>query len=186
LDTSLIYFEGGKVVAESGNVKVYKFNDELYLEIGPGHSLWAISDEIKELSAQISNLPQGDCLEIGLGLGIASNYILAQDIDSLTTIEINSDVINTYKQLNRIIDIRHTIVNASGLDYILSTDRKFDFIFFDFYDLIDEDTLEMLDVYTKVSKRILSDDGIMLAWFDPYTPEEDAEVFFNMFKKGGS
>ena len=41
----MLYFEDGKVIAESGDVKVYKMNDTLYLESGPGHNLWIDSTE---------------------------------------------------------------------------------------------------------------------------------------------
>jgi hypothetical protein len=44
-----IYFTDGEIVAESGAVRVYEFDGILYLERGPGHSLWADSEEIKEL-----------------------------------------------------------------------------------------------------------------------------------------
>lgn len=184
MSDSLIYFIDGKLIAEHGEARVYLYNGLLHLEIGEGHTLWMVEDEIKELSEQINDLPRGNCLEIGLGLGIASKYILSKpEVSSLTTVEINPDVIAVQKMVNEIDDPRHTIINANGLDFIIQSDDKYDFIFFDHYSIIDEDTLEMLDTYTKVSKRILNKDGIMLGWFDPYTLDEDAEIFFNMFKR---
>ena len=41
MDSGLIYFKDGKLIAQSGEVKVYKMNDELFLEKGTGHNLWA-------------------------------------------------------------------------------------------------------------------------------------------------
>lgn len=183
----MIYFIDGELIAEQGDVRVYLYDGLLHLDIGPGHGLWMVESEIEELSEQIGDLPRGNCLEIGLGLGVSAKHILSKsEVESLTTVEINADVISVQNMVNRIDDPKHTIINANGLDFILQTDNKYDFIFFDHYSIIDEDTLEILSTYINAAKRILSENGIMLAWFDPYTPEEDAEVFFNMFKKGGS
>lgn len=102
-----IYFIDGKVIAESNDIVIYEMDGARYLEQGPGHSLWADSNEIKELAEQMGNKPRGDCLEIGLGLGVASEYILScPRVKSLTTIEISSDVVYLYKELNK-KDDRH-------------------------------------------------------------------------------
>jgi len=176
-----IYFVDGKVIAESNDIKIYEMDGVRYLEQGPGHNLWADSAEIKELAEQINERPFGDCLEIGLGLGVASEYILSlPNVKSLTTVEINEDVVYLYKELNK-KDDKHTIVCQNGLDYILQTDRKFDFIFLDFYSLIDEDTLPEIETYVEASTRILKYYGEVMGWFDPYTPEDFAKEFFSMF-----
>ncbi len=176
----MLYFEQGEIIAESGDVKVYDFEGDHYLEIGPGHNLWAISNEILEYKDQLGDKPRGGCLEIGLGLGVASKYILSQpSVKSLITVEKNDDVIDTYRQLN---SSPHTVINMVGLDFILATTKTFDFIFLDFYGAIDEDTLEELQIYIKTSKKILNDGGEIMGWFDIYTPEDAANEFFNLFK----
>jgi spermidine synthase len=180
----MIYFVDGDIIAEHGRVRVYLYDGLLHLEIGPGHNLWMVESELKELSEQIGDSPRGKCLEIGLGLGIASKYILANSkVESLTTIEINSDVIAVHKMMNHLDDTRHKIINANGLDFILQTDEKYDFIFFDHYSIIDEDTLEMLGTYLDATTRILNTDGLVLAWFDPYTLKEYADKFFDILKR---
>jgi len=50
--TTPIYFTHGDLIAESGNMRIYDFNGLLHLEEGPGHTLWAIEDEIDEYKAQ--------------------------------------------------------------------------------------------------------------------------------------
>ena len=96
----MIYFEDGEIVASSGDVNVYKYEGDLHLDIGPGHNLWATSSEIKEYRQQLRKHPRGECLEVGLGLGVVSNYILAlPNVKSLTTIEKNKDVIEVYRDL---------------------------------------------------------------------------------------
>ena len=176
-----IYFINGKVIADSNDIVIYEMDGVRYLEQGPGHNLWADSAEIKELSEQINERPFGDCLEIGLGLGVASEYILSNpNVKSLTTIELNEDVVYLYKELNLEKD-NHTIICQNGLDYIIQTDRKFDFIFLDFYSLIDEETLPEIESYMKASARIMKPYGEVMGWFDPYTPEDLAKKFFSIF-----
>jgi hypothetical protein len=179
--TTPIYFTDGKLVAESGYVRVYEWHKSLYLEKGPGHNLWADSNEIEELRDQIDNLPTGDCLEIGLGLGVASQFILSKDISSLTTVEIDIDVIRTYQQLNP-PDGGHWIICQSGADFMLSTENTYDFIFLDFYDRIDEDTLEDIKDHVNIAKTILRPGGEIVGWFDIFTPEEFVEEFFELFE----
>jgi len=179
--TTPIYFIDGEVIADSNDIVIYEMDGVRYLEQGPGHNLWADSAEINELAPQIGNRPFGDCLEIGLGLGVASEYILSKpNVNSLTTIEINEDVVYLYKELNLEKD-NHTIICQNGLDYILNTDRLFDFIFLDFYSIIDEDTLPEILTYVGASKRILKSGGETMGWFDLYTPEDLAKKFFSLF-----
>jgi len=180
----MIYFIDGDLIAQSGEVSVYLYDGLLHLEIGPGHNLWMVESEIEELSQQIGDLPRGKCLEIGLGLGVASRYILSfPEVESLTTVEINPDVIAVHQMVNYIDDARHKGINGDGLDFILQAEEKYDFIFFDHYSIIDEDTLETLEIYVKAAKKILAENGTMLGWFDPYTPEEHAREFFALFKR---
>ncbi len=180
----MIYFIDGDLIAEEGKARVYLYDGLLHLEIGPGHNLWMVESEIKELAEQIGDSPRGKCLEVGLGLGVASKYILSfPEVDFLTTVEINSDVIAVHEIINRIDDPRHKIIHAGGLDFILQTDEKYDFIFFDYYSIIDEETLEILDIYVKAARKTLADGGTILGWFDPYTPEEDADKFFDILKR---
>lgn len=179
-----IYFTHGELIAESGNMRIYRFNNLLHLEEGPGHTLWAIEDEIDEYKEQIGNYPHGDCLEIGLGLGIASKYILScTGVDSLTTIEISKDTIIVQKQTNFIDDKRHIIICMDGWKYINKTNKKYDFIFMDFYHFIDEDGLPIIKEYVDICKRkILKEDGKIVGWWDVYTPEEFTDEFYRIFK----
>ncbi len=186
----MIYFEDGEIVASSGDVNVYKYEGDLYLDIGPGHNLWAISSEIKEYRHQLRKHPRGNCLEVGLGLGVVSNYMLIlPNVKSLTTIEKNKDVVEVYRQLLVLYEdpgnIHHDIILGDVVDVfprLLKVNKKFDFIFFDHYSLIDEDTLINLHSLIPMAKRILRDGGAIMGWFDPYTPSEFANEFYTLFK----
>jgi spermidine synthase len=178
----LIYFRDGEVIAESGNAKVYKMNNELFLEIGPGHNLWTLESELKDYIWQLSDHPRGDCLEIGLGLGIASRYLLSfPRVKSLTTVEKNEDVIKVQKKVNFIDDERHTILNADGLYYAYMTKKKYDFIFLDFYAYITEETLPLIADMAVACRRILQPEGKIMGWLDEYTSEEHVKAFSEIF-----
>jgi len=180
-----IYFLDGKIIAESGDVRVYDFEGDVYLESGPGHVLWTISRELVAYEGQVARHPRGACLEVGLGLGICSNYILnCAGVEALTTIELNPDVVKVYKQLND-VDERHTIICGNGLDYIIQTRETFDFMFFDFYIVIDEDTIDDLKAYVSAGRRILNEGGKIMAWWDEFTPDEFKDEFFNLFDGEG-
>lgn len=183
MKTGILYFRDGDLIAESGEAKVYKFMDMLHLELGPGHNLWAIESELEDYIWQLNDRPQGDCLEIGLGLGVASRYILSCPyVEYLTTIEKNSDVIKVQKTVNPIEDERHLILNADGLPYMYSTNKRYDFIFLDFYSIIDEDTLPLIADMVRAAKRILKDNGEVEGWWDEQTPEEFVKPFYDLFK----
>jgi spermidine synthase len=179
----LIYFRDGELIAESGEVRVYKMNDKLFLEKGTGHTLWALEDELEDYIHQLDSWPKGDCLEIGLGLGVASRYILTfPKVQSLTTVEIDEDVIKTQQLVNPIDDDRHTVLNANGLYYAYQTNKMFDFIFLDFYDVIDEETLPAIADMVTACNRILRRGGKMIGWLDKHTNGDHAAIFMSLFE----
>ena len=190
----MIYFEDGEIVASSGNVNVYMYQGDLYLDIGPGHNLWAVSSEIMEYRQQLKTYPRGKCLEVGLGLGIVSKYVLSlPKVESLTTIEKNKDVTETYRQLlvsyENPGNINHDIIIGDVIDVfprLVNLNKRFDFIFFDHYSLIDEDTISDLSTLVPMAKAILKDDGQIMGWFDIYTPKEFVKPFFELFDLSNS
>lgn len=183
------YFVDGKLIAESGEVKVYKMDNELFLEIGPGHNLWALESELEDYIWQLGKEPEGDCLEIGLGLGVASRYILScPGVKSLTTVEINPDIVNVQEEIKKHYDVdydedRHIILNADGLHYAYKTSKRYDFIFLDFYSHIDEETLPHIEDMVEACGNILKEGGKIVGWFDKYTPTEFVKDFYRIFKK---
>ena len=179
----LIYFKDGELIAQSGDTRVYKMNGKLFLEKGSGHSLWALEDELEDYTHQLGSWPKGNCLEIGLGLGVASRYLLTfPEVKSLTTVELDEDVIKTQEIVNPIDDDRHLILNADGLYYAYKTKRMFDFIFLDFYDVIDEETLPVIADMVTACNRILKNSGHMIGWLDKHTPGDHAAVFMSLFE----
>lgn len=177
-----IYFKDGRIVAESGDVRVYQDDYDTYLELGPAHTLWTLASEVTDYEEQIGNESFGDVLEIGLGLGVASKYMLSlEKVKSLTTIEINKNVIKVFNYLNIKLDEKHTIINSSGLDYVKNTNEKFDFIFLDYYTLLDEETLANIEIMVYWCRKILRPGGKIMGWYDKYTPDNFTTWFNEIF-----
>lgn len=186
-----IYFKEGSVVAKSGDVKVYSYNNDIFLEVGPAHTLWALGSELQDYMDQLNDAPFGAVLEIGLGLGVASRYMLTfPKVHSLTTVEKNKDVINVYKCLlekdtsfiKNFGYKEHRVLNTDGLSYLYATKRRYDFVFLDFYKAIDEETLPEIEDMVQGAKRVLTPSGKIMGWFDKYTPNEEARRFYNLFE----
>lgn len=188
----IIYFQDGKLLSEYGKAKVYKMNGELFLEIGPGHTLWAMESELGDYIDQLQDLPRGNVLEVGLGLGVISRYLLTfPKVEHLTTIEIESDVIEVHKRIPEsdrgakmdYNPLRHRILNADGLLYAYQTRKRYDFIFIDCYDRIDEETLPMIADMTAACSRLLTPKGMMMGWMDKATPPEHFDIFQKIFNQ---
>jgi spermidine synthase len=190
-----LYFKHGNLVAQSGDARVYEMDDQLFLEIAPGHDLWALESEYDVYMDQLrNNKPFGECLEIGLGLGVASRCIMTfPEVNHLTTVEVRKDVIETHEALIYYMDSKldkwlpydmekHTIVHKEGLKYLATTKNSYDFIFMDFYKLIDEDTLPVIKDMVAMAKTKLNSKGKVVGWLDPHTPAEFYEEFENIFK----
>jgi len=188
----LIYFRDGELVAEHESARVYLMNDELFLEIGSGHTLWALQSEISDYIDQLRDWPTGDVLEIGLGLGVASRYLLTfNKVKSLTTVELNEDVVAVHEQIRdhlytddyikTIKNKQHIILNTDGLIYMFTTKYRYDFIFLDFYDRIDEDTMPLIKDMANGCRKVLNPGGIAIGWLDPHTPEEFVQEFEEIF-----
>ena len=190
----LVYFRDGELLVESGEARVYKMNGELYLEIGSGHTLWAYEGEIVDYRNQLQDLPTGNCLEIGLGLGVISRYLLTfPKVKDVTTVEINKDVIDAHskvKESDRGVVLnyppeRHRILHSDGISYAYQTKRKYDFIFIDCYDHIDEDTLPLIADVVQACSRVVRPGGKILGWMDKYTSEPYYSVFCQIFNNWG-
>ncbi len=189
-----IYFKEGGLVARSGEVSVYEMAGQLFLEVGPGHNLWALESEYTDYMAQLGDKPKGKCLEIGLGLGVASRCILTYpEVTTLTTVELRKDVIKIHNDVIPLLDQRiekwtpyesdrHTIINEDGLKYMLSTRERYDFVFMDFYKHIDEDTMPTIKDMIAAAKVCLTEKGIISGWLDPYTPIEYVNEFLGSFE----
>ena len=122
--------------------------------------------------------------------GVASRYLLSfPQVNHLTTVELNEHVIDAHSKIPadaRMYPMeyepkKHRILNADGLEYMYQTNKKYDFIFIDCYDRIDEETLPLIADMAAASARILKTGGSMVGWLDNHTPEVYALAFEQIF-----
>ena len=78
-------------------------------------------------------------------------------------------------------DKQHIILNTDGLEYMFTTKYRYDFVFLDFYDRIDEDTMPLIKDMANGCRRVLKPGGVALGWMDPHTPEEFIKEFEAIF-----
>ena len=174
------YFRNGKLIAKSGDVRVYTMDNELFLE--DGRMNLVSSDSKKgDYIWQISGKPKGNCLVIGLGLGTIVSYILSLNkVSSLTIIEENKDIISVVNKLNKFEGL-FEIICIDYLSYLYKNNTKYDFIFIDCYTKIDETTLPYIADIVVASKLNLKSGGVLLGWFDIRTSERFVDSFYNLF-----
>lgn len=183
-----LYFKDGELIAEAGCARVYKLSDCLFLEYGTDHHLVASSDEVVDFVWQLAGKPRGDCLEVGLGLGVASKYILScPKVRSLTTVEQFGDIIEVQKLVNPTdkewsyhIPRMHSIINDEWLLYPFQSSKVFDFVFVNCYNRIDESTLPLIEDVVNAYRRLIASDGKMVCWFDRRTSESFVSDFYKI------
>lgn len=181
MEKGTIYFRDGDLIAKSGEVRVYKMNEELFMESHRGNLLSADQD-LSDYIWQINNKPLGNCLVVGLGLGVSARYILSLNrVDKVTVVEEDRDIIKAQAAAVPINDSRLTIVNEEFLSFLYKTKEKFDFIFIDCYNKIDEDTFPIVADVAAASKAALVKDGILIGWLDNSTPEIFIDAFYSLF-----
>lgn len=164
--------ENGKLEFQQGDVRIYRMGDETYLFVGP--VMYASTTERRWYGNNVFPHARGKCLEIGLGLGVASKVILANpDISHLLTIEKNEDVIAAFGRPL----LRHNILHADVTKWVtelIAWEPMYDFIFVDHY-TFEEEEIALLDWLATALKSLLRPGGKMVFWVDENAPEEDIE-----------
>lgn len=175
-----IYYVDGELVSQHGNIKVYNMNDELFMEQGK-HLIYS-DQELSDYIWQISGKPFGNCLVLGLGLGVASKYILSLNkVKKLTVVEEDLDIIHGQVVSGMIYDERLNVVRADYITYLYTSKEEFDFIFIDCYSHVTKTTLPLIADLVVAAKRSLSGKGILIGWMDMGTPEELVDPFYGLF-----
>ncbi len=157
------------------DVRIYRMDGEQYLFIG--QIMYASTTERSWYIRNVMQHAKGRCLEVGLGLGVASKVILAKpEVNYLLTVELNESVIGGFgKPLPR-----HNILCADinmWVDNFLLPTPMYDLIFVDHYTLDDEDEIYALEDLAFKLEPLVKEGGRMIFWLDENAPEEDqAEV----------
>lgn len=175
-----VYFRNGKLISKSGDVRVYRMDDELFLEDGR-MNLISSDDARSEYIWQLGDKPTGDCLVIGLGAATVAKYIMTMPkVTGVTVVEENEDIIKAVSDATQ-VDELFKVDHGEYLPYLYSTDTKYDFIFVNCYSKVDASTLPYIADITTACKTKLNTGGILLGWLDVNTPERYIESFYSLF-----
>lgn len=167
---TFIYFRDGELLFDSLSIRVYGLlkDDEiegLFMDRDPGHTLITSSFDYDAYKGIVSEAISGSALELGLGLSFGSKAILdSEDIESLLTVEPDSNVIRACKDLDLLKDKRHSVLNYPISKYINNEKSKFDFILLNYFETIDEDNVASLKRLYDMSMDLLQDGGSIVFW----------------------
>ncbi len=155
-----------------GDVRIYDMDGEKYLFVGP--VMYASTTEQSWYGKNVYPYARGKCLELGLGLGVASKVMLSNArVTHLLTVEKNEHVIGAFgKPL-----LKHNILHADAVEWVSNfpvLEPMYDFIFVDHY-TFEEEELEMLQRLGTGLQHLLRPGGKMIFWIDENAPEEDKE-----------
>lgn len=164
---------------QEDEVRIYDMEGHKYLFIG--QVMYASTTERSWYIRNVMPYAKGKCLEIGLGLGVASKCILAKDgVRHLLTIENNEKVIDAFGRPLRNHNILHMDINH-WLDGMLVIEPFYDFIFVDHY-AFDEEDLEKLPPLAERLDTLLRPGGNMVFWIDENAEEEDKDLVRGLWK----
>ncbi len=109
--------------------------------------------EIESMNDGIQN-GHGKCMTMGLGIGVLPYlWLLKEEVESVTIVEFNSDVINLFEKYIRPQfprDKKLEIIHGNGLDYYNEGFlNQFDYVYVDFW----ESNEDGLEYYTKLMEK---------------------------------
>lgn len=164
---------------QNDDVRIYDMDREKYLFVG--NIMYASTTERNWYIANVMPYATGKCLEIGLGLGVASKCILAKPgVRHLLTIEKDARVIEAFGRPLR----RHNILEADVEEWtkdLVVIEPIYDFIFVDHYTLEDDEIIEPLAGLVERLKPLLKPDGKLVLWIDENAPEENKEMIRSLW-----
>lgn len=164
---------------QNDNVRIYDMEGHKFLFVG--QMMYASTRERGWYIRNVMPHAKGKCLEIGLGLGVASKCILAKsNVSHLLTIENNEGVIEAFGRPLRNHNILYMDVN-SWLEGLVSFEPFYDFIFVDHY-TFDEEDMEYLPKLAEKLRPLLKPDGNMVFWIDENADEEDKDLIKSLWQ----
>lgn len=175
---NFVAFRNGELLAKSGSVKLFNFNNELYLE-DVANDLIISGSKKNDYVWQLGAKPFGKCLILGLGLGNSYCYIKSlPKIESITLVEQNKDIITVNNDIKYGM---YNVINEDYLHFLFKSEEKYDFIFIDCYYKVNIVTLPFIADLVVPCKKMLSTNGILIGWLDNNTPEIIIDAFYNLF-----
>lgn len=171
--------ENGTLEFQEGSVRIYRVDGENYLFVD--QTMYASTTEQSWYVKNVMPKAYGKCLEIGLGLGVASkSIIVSPEVRHLLTIEQNEYII---KAFGRPLP-KHNILQADVYEWAEKLHIKesiYDFIFVDHYADMEDETFDQVSVLVKKLSSLLTPIGNLVVWVDENAPEEDIKRFKDLW-----
>lgn len=118
-------------------------------------------------------------LNIGLGCGTTS-YLLGETTET-TTVEIDPAVIDVTAKFSN-YDINHNLVIDDGRNWLFRTDKKFDIITSQPFELYENHGSLFTKEFFEIQKNHLTENGIVSQWIPMYSMTmDDFYIFYNTF-----
>lgn len=160
---------------EKENVRVYKMDKEHYLFIG--QVMYASTTERSWYIQNVMPHVKGRCLEVGLGLGVASKVILANpEVKHLLTVELSEAVISAFGRPLA----KHNILCADVYEWVDNFQEPvpmYDLIFVDHYTFMEDELWENLENLVKKLSKLLKEDGKLIVWIDQNMAQSEIAQF---------
>lgn len=127
-------------------------------------SIWMSDTPMEyETNYPAINIAKGDVLECGLGIGLFTYHASKRkQVKNITIVELEKDVIDL---VYPVVENKKTnIINSDALNFLKSTNRKFDTIHIDLWgDILPYKEIEPV---MKIAKRKLKSNGIVVCWLE--------------------
>ncbi len=117
-----------------------------------------------ETTKNAINNSKGDVLECGIGIGMFVLYASKRDqVKSITIIEQEKDVIDLVYPVVK--NKKTSVIKEDAIEFIKTTNRKFDFIHIDIWASVTTPYLE-IDKVLKIARKILKPNGKVSCWLE--------------------
>ncbi len=117
-----------------------------------------------ETTKNAINNSKGDVLECGIGIGMFVHYASKRDqVKSITIVEQEKDVIDLVYPV--VENKKTSVIKGDAIEFIKTTDRKFDFIHIDIWASVSTPYL-VIDKVLKIARKKLKPNGIVSCWLE--------------------
>lgn len=136
------------------------------LRIGDWQVMQAWEEPLMEALAREATARGGDILEVGYGMGISAEKILAHGCRSYTVIEIHPVIAEAARSWAAKQDVPCTVLEGAWQDVVPTLAANFDGILFDTYPLSAEERGKNHFPFIEIAPTLLRENGLFVCYSD--------------------